>query len=124
MTLFDDVFSGPQGVAKSLIGKFGTSATLRREGRTFDVSTRRNTVSNTDYAVKMTPPQPYNKGRKGDTVVEVGELTTMIAADGLAIVPNTTTDKIVYGGTVWQILKSDPIVSGDQTAAYQLRIGQ
>ena len=124
MTLFDDVFSGPQGVAKSLITKFGTPVTLRREAKTYDVATGKNTVSSTDYSVKMTPPQPYRKARKGDAVVEVGDITAMIAADGLVIVPNVTTDKVVYGGNVWQIVTVDPVVSGDSTAAYQLRLRQ
>jgi len=124
LTLFDDVFAGSQGVANQLIQKFGLVTTLRRETRVFSAATGDNTVTSVDYTIKMTPPSPYVVGRQTNTVIEAGDLRTIIAEEGLVITPNPVTDKIIYQGTPWQIVSADPIVSGERTAAYDLQLRQ
>ena len=111
-------------LAKQLIGQFGASATFRRETRTYDVAPGKPTTSDTDTTVKLKPPEPYNVSRINGSTVQEGDRTTMIDSTTLGTIVPTTNDKIVYLSTVWQIVNVAPIVSGDQTAAYELQIRQ
>jgi hypothetical protein len=71
----------------------------------------------------MKPPEPYSVSRINDTTIQEGDLTTMISGEALTFVP-TSNDFVVYLGTVWQIVRVMPIVSGDSTAAYSLQLRQ
>ncbi len=122
MTKFDDIFVP---LAKNLINEtFGFTATLRRETRTFVPATGKNTATSTDYSVKITPPSPFNRKKFPDAAFEDGDMMTMVAGDGLTIVPSPVSDFLVYAGTVWQVMMVLPIVSGEQTAAYRLQVRQ
>lgn len=130
MTQFDDIFSGVGGVADRLVGKFGTPATLIRETRTYDVATGKNTVATTRYLIKVTPPiagidtvGAYRKDVAQSTTVGIYELTVAFAASSLPIEPNATTDKMIFRGKTYSIVRVLPVVSGDDTAMYitQLR---
>lgn len=120
-TALDNVFVP---MAKKLIAQFGTSATLRRESRTYVVATGKNTTTNTDTSVTISPPQRYNRRRHPDTLIEDGDMMTYLAASGLSITPSPKTDKVIYASTEWQIVQIWPLISGDQTAAYLLQLRQ
>jgi hypothetical protein len=119
-TAFDNIFVP---LAEQLIDKtFGFSVTHRREARTYDPATRLNTVSNTDTAVLITPPAPYAIRRiNGTTVLDGDQWTKMSSASG--IIP-TSADKFIIGGVTWQVVRVEPIVSGEQTAAYTIQLRQ
>jgi len=106
-----------------LLNQFGSAATYRKITRKFNTVTRSNTQSNSDTAIKMKPPEPYNVNRINDTTVKEGDLTTMISGEALSFVPSSN-DFVVFLGTVWQIVRVSPIVSGDSTAAYELQLRQ
>jgi len=120
MTSLDQVFVP---LATNLLNQHGSAATYRKVTRVFDTATRTNTETNSDTAIKMKPPEPYSVNRINDTTVKEGDLTTMISGEALTFVPSSH-DFIVFLGTVWQIVRVMPIVSGDSTAAYTLQLRQ
>jgi hypothetical protein len=120
MTSLDQVFVP---LATDLLSRFGSAATYRKVTRTFDPVTRTNVTSNKNTAIKIKPPEPYSVNRINDTTIQEGDLTTMISGEALSFVPSSK-DFIVFLGTVWQIVRVMPIVSGDSTAAYELQLRQ
>lgn len=118
MTAFDDIFVP---LAEQLVdGTFGFNATHRRVTRTYDASTGKNTESNADTTVKITPPNPYNQRQINDTTILQGD-QWVIMSSASGIVPQDN-DKFVIGGNVWKVVAIQPIVSGEQTAAYQVQL--
>lgn len=111
--------------ALALIEKFGTNATFHipaNDPPTFDADT--NTTAEgaiTDHVRKISPPDPYTKEWIDGKLIVLGDARCYVAASGIPFTPNEG-QKLTYGGDKWQIIKSDPLVSGDLTAAYELRI--
>jgi hypothetical protein len=128
-TQFDNLFSGSSGVANRLVSKFGTPATYVRETKTFDEATGKNAVSTTTYSIKVTPPiagvdtvGAYRKDTVVGATIGLYELTVSFAAVSLPIEPNATTDKMIFRGTTYQIVRVLPVVSGDDTALYYVQL--
>jgi hypothetical protein len=128
-TAFDNIFAKSGGVADQLVSKFGTPATLVRETKTYDAATGKNTVSTTSYSLKVTPPiagvdtvGAYRKDSIVGSTVGMYELTVSFAAVSLPIEPNATTDKMIFRGTTYQIVRVLPIVSGDDTALWYVQL--
>ena len=116
MTQFDTIF---RPLARRLVNEtFGTSAILRDESDSYDPATGRNTRTATDYPVKISPPAPVVERRLTD-VVQAGDAVSLLAAEGLPVEP-TTEQKLVWDDKVWQIVQVNPIVSGDQKAAFEI----
>lgn len=119
-TAFDNIFVP---LASQLIdATFGFDATHRRQTRTFDVDTGKNTTSNSDTTVKITPPNPYSQNRIDGTLIQQGDMMIMMSSNA-GIVPQLS-DKFVIGGNIWQVVNVKPIVSGEQTAAYDIQLRQ
>lgn len=119
-TAFDQIFVP---LATQLIDNtFGFDATHRRQSRTYDPATGKNTVSNTDTTVKITPPNPYDQRRIDNTLIQQGDMMIMMSSNS-GIVPQLS-DKFVINSQTWQIVNVKPIVSGEQTAAYDIQLRQ
>jgi hypothetical protein len=119
-TAFDQIFVP---LATQLVDNtFGFDATFRRVSRTYDPATGKNTGSNTDTTVKITPPAPYSQRRIDGTVIQLGDQQIMISSES-GVVPQSA-DLFVIGGAVWQVVAVFPIVSGEQTAAYNIQLRQ
>jgi hypothetical protein len=119
-TAFDNIFVP---LAETLVDNtFGFSATHRRVTRTYNPDTGKNTVSNTDTSVKITPPSPYDQRRIDGTVIQLGDQQVIISTKS-GVVPKSA-DQFVIGGNVWQVVQVSPIVSGEQTAAYEIQLRQ
>jgi hypothetical protein len=119
-TAFDQIFVP---LATQLIDNtFGFDATHRRQTRTFDVDTGKNTTSNSDTTVKITPPNPYSQSRIDNTLIQQGDQMVMMSSNS-GIVPQLS-DKFVINGQTWQVVNVKPIVSGEETAAYELQLRQ
>jgi hypothetical protein len=119
-TAFDNLFAPSGGVADKLVEKFGTPATLIRETRTYDPVEGKNTVSTTSYNLKVTPPIAGI-----DTVGAyrgIYELTVSFAAVSIPIEPNATTDKMIFRGKTYSIVRVLPVISGDETAMYIVQL--
>ena len=129
MTQFDNIFAKSGGVADQLVGKFGTPATYIRETKTWDASAGQNTVSETRYSIKVTPPiggvdtvGAFRKDVIQSTTVGIYELTVAFTALSLPFEPNATTDKMIFRGKTYQIVRVLPIVSGDDVAIYYVQL--
>jgi hypothetical protein len=112
-------------VALKLIEKFGTNVTFHipaNDPPTFNPAT--NTAATgaiTDVVRKMSPPDPYTKEWIDGKLIVLGDARSFIAASGITFTPNEG-QQLTYLGVKWLILKSDPLISGDEVAAYELRI--
>ncbi len=76
MATLDSTF---RSLAKNLIDSKGKTATLTRETRSFSNATRRNTVTETTYSVKVSPPFPVADRRIDGTAIRVGDMEAIIA---------------------------------------------
>lgn len=120
-TKFDQIFVP---LAEQLIdGTFGFDATHRRVTRTYDPVTGKNTESNADTTVKITPPSPYNERRIDNTLIQVGDMMIMMSAKS-GIRPQLD-DLFIIGGNIWRVAGPvKPIVSGEETPAYEIQLRQ
>lgn len=120
MTKFDDIFVP---LAVQLVDDtFGFDATHRRVTRTYDPATGKNAVSNADTTVKITPPAPYSQRRIDGTIIQLGD-QQIIMSSASGVVP-VGTDFFIIGGLAWQVVAIFPIVSGEQTSAYEVQLRQ
>jgi len=120
MTKFDDIFVP---LATQLIDDtFGFDATHRRVTRTYVVETGKNTSSNADTTVKITPPSPYDQRRIDGTLIKDGDQQIQMSSNS-GVVPQLA-DLFVISGATWQVVRVSPIVSGEQTAAYAIQLRQ
>lgn len=117
-TAFDNIFVP---LAEKLVDNtFGFDATHRRVTRAYDVTTGKNTESNADTTVKITPPAPFEQRRIDGTIIQIGD-QQIIMSSSSGIVPQST-DFFIIGGVTWQVIRIEPIVSGEQTAAYSVQL--
>lgn len=119
-TAFDNIFVP---LAETLVDDtFGLSVTHRRVTRTYDPATGKNTSTNSDTSVKVTPPAPYEQRRIDGTVIQLGD-QRIIQSSKSGIVPQSA-DIYIIGGQTWQVVAIFPMVSGEQTAAYEVQLRQ
>ena len=124
MTLLDTPL---RKTVKTIIDLLGADATLTRNddliGTGYDPTTGvEPSTEDVEYSVKMTPPEPFSIKDVDGTLVKQEDLTTLLAAKGLAITPSKHTDKLTFNGTQYVIMGVDPIHSGQQVAAWQLHL--
>lgn len=119
MATLDALF---RDLAKTLIADFGTTATLRSTTATYSAATGKNSETTSDVSVEISPPAPVSANRINDTTVLVGDMECLVAAKGLTGVPTLNRDTLIFGGFTWDIVGVDPIYSGDDIAAYTLRL--
>lgn len=110
--------------ALDLVTKFGKDAVLRRYTSTFNVATGKNVKTSADTAVIITPPDPVNQRWINNGTAKFGDAMCSLAAQGLTVIPDTTTDKLVFDGREWQIVVVSPTYSGQQVALYTLQLRQ
>lgn len=121
-------------VAERLIESFGGAITYIQTAETYDAATGKTTTTETTYSVISTPPVPLSKrlasgqdyravyGEVFDTV-QAGDLITTIKALNLPFVP-VIGDQILFNNERWQIVRIDPLYSGELAAAYTIQIRQ
>lgn len=119
MANLDTVFPG---LAARLIDQFGATASLEMVSKTDDLVTGKVTESISAKNVRITPPEPFSVGLIDGTLVEAGDMSTLVAAEGLAASPVANRDRLVFADEAWQIVSIDPIYSGELAAAYRLQL--
>lgn len=119
-TAFDNIFVPLAG--QLVDDTFGFAATHRRVTRTYDPATGKNTNSNADTSVVITPPAPYEQRRIDGTLIQLGDQRIMMSSRS-GVVPQSA-DQFIIGGVTWQVVAIFPIVSGEQTAAYEVQLRQ
>lgn len=117
MTVYDVRF---RALAERLINEtFGTVATLRHKTCAYDVASGIVTDTVICEPVKISPPQPFEVRRESG-VVEGRALETYLAA--ATTTRPSVDDEIAYRGATYTITAVQLIVSGDQNAAYRVRL--
>ena len=119
MATLDALFPG---LAARLIDRFGATASLETVTKTDDLASGKVTETVAAAAIKITPPEPFTVGLIDGTLVEAGDLTTLVAAQGLGAAPAANRDRLVFAAEAWQIVAVDPIYSGDAVTAYRLQL--
>lgn len=116
----DSVF---RPLAVQLINAFGTTATWIKTAETFSATTGQTTRTETTYSVVVSPPEPYDTRRVDGSVIQVGDATCLLQGAALSFTPEIG-DLITILSTRWQVIGVNPIVSGEQIAAYELQLRQ
>lgn len=108
---------------KELIDALGGTATLARESHSYDPATGEDAseVPATTYTVKATPPAPDRKNYPSTTVEARRNLTTLLAASGLAITPSVG-DRLSFAAGTFVVIAVVRIQSGDDVCAWQLEV--
>lgn len=118
MTALDDKLVP---VAKDLIARFGTAATVDVIARVYDPETRSTTDTTTSYGVLMTPPAPYSRRLiDGDSILS-SDAQSFLAADGLSFTP-ATDQRVTVGGGKWTVTGVREHRTGDKVAVYELQL--
>lgn len=104
-------------IVVKLIAKYGRTVTVTIETKTKDWGTGLTGTATATHVVKCSPPEPYNQRYIDGDLVRTGDMKTLFAASGLPFTP-------VLGMRIdeWTAVRVDPILSGDQTAAYQVQL--
>jgi hypothetical protein len=111
-----------RATAERLIRAFGKAVTIRRVTRSFDPASGKATETHEDFPAKISPPERFREALIDGTLVRAGDLRAQLAAEGLTIIPEPARDRIVIDGTAWDLLRVDPVMSGEQTALYTLHL--
>jgi len=119
MATLDALFPG---LAARLIDQFGATASLETVTKTDDPATGKVAETVSAASVKLTPPEPFSIGPIDGSLVEAGDMATLVAAPGLNAAPTANRDRLVFASEAWQIVAVDPIYSGDAAAAYRLQL--
>lgn len=108
-------------LARRLVDSFGKAITLRRVSKgTYDPATGSLTGQTTaDYPTNGVVRALEEKHLK-NTLVEAGDMEITVAADGLDIAPDPSTDLVIVGLDTWDIISVEPIFSGELVALYNL----
>lgn len=109
------------GDVKALLDTLGAAATLTRNVRTYDPATADSSVATTNYSVKATPPAPHRRGFGPVDLASRAQLTTIVAASGLAISP-AAGDVITFPDGSYVVESVVRYASGDAAAAWQLDV--
>lgn len=119
MAALDSLFFG---LSKSLIDQFGGSASLQTISETFTPATGLTSETVAAQAVKISPPDPVDLSAVDGSLVQAGDMTTLIAAKGLTSAPVANSSRLVFDGDTWQAVGVEPIYSGDDIAAYRIQL--
>jgi len=116
MTAFDDIFVP---LASDEIADAGISATLFTYTASYDRTTGTNTRTETSTSVVVLPPSRTSLRFVDGDVVKVGDAQTLLASQGLSVTPKRGS-KLTVSGQTWEIVRVDPLISGESTAAWKL----
>ena len=112
---------------RRLQDRFGTvSATLHREGSSFDPATRAVSGSATSDSVSITPPSMNRSKYPGGMAVDSGGLICYLSASdpGLSITPQSG-DTLTIGSASYLLGDgSGPVYGGETVIAYRLELNK
>ncbi len=110
------------GLTVRLIDRFGAMASLEVVTKTDDLVSGNVTETVVSTEIKITPPEPFTVGLIDGSLVEAGDMTSLVAARDLTARPAINRDRLVFALESWQIVAVDPIYSGDTATAYRLQL--
>lgn len=112
-----------RSVAKSLIGTFGTTATITTHtGGNYDPITD-GTVPGSDVQVVVpcSPPEEYKNYVIDGTRIQTGDMKILIPALVYATSP-VTAQTITIRGQIYKIISVIPVSSGNQEAVWEVQL--
>lgn len=119
MATLDTLFPG---LAARLIDRFGATASLETVTKIDDLISGKVSETTDAAEIKITPPEPFTIGLIDGILVEAGDMTTLVAGQGMATAPSANRDRLIFAADTWQIVAVDPIYSGDSVTAYRLQL--
>lgn len=124
MGLFDGIFGGKNGVAKTLLNVFGTPAVISIQGTSvYDPETGTATQEeDAEYPVNISPPQGYKLSDIDGSSVLKGDMSTSIAACELSTIPLPDKSSLIFSGEKWRIVNVEPVYTGAIAALYVLQL--
>lgn len=108
-------------LAPKLIGDFGSSATWKSTSEAYSAATGKTTVTETDYSIVISPPEPYNNRMIDGEVIQVGDAQCLLQGKGLAFTP-AIADVVLHKTVRWKVVGLNPIYSGELIAAYEVQL--
>lgn len=112
--------------ARRLIKKYGKDATLKRETLgTFDpAASEYSGGGTTSYAVKVSPPERFRQDMIDGQMVRRDDFEVLASDLALSITPTagdeSTKDTLVLDSEEYQIIRVNPVYSGEQVAMFRL----
>lgn len=123
------LLDGPmRGVAKTLLGILGGSATLSKETRDYEPSTDTNLTTTQQITIQHSPPEPYAAYRIDGTLVQAGDAKVLVAAQDLEdadfSLPAGSHQNVymTIDGRRWTVVRVNEVRSGDLPAALELQL--
>lgn len=110
---------------KTIIEDLGKELTFTEStGGTYNPATGEVTgETNTDYAVKCSPPDQYEARFVNNDTIKVGDVRTFLPSQNLSFTP-VRGMKVVFDSLSWKVLELRPIYSGDSIVVYELQLRQ
>jgi hypothetical protein len=122
--LLDDVFSGSEGVAKTLLNTFGGSGVLTTPGEeTYNPITGEETAgASSSWDVDVSAPQNYSADEIDGSAIQRGDCHVQIPACDVSEEPVAGKSTLTIGSTVWTVVSVNPVYSGAEVAVYELQL--
>lgn len=107
----------------SIIQELGKTAVFHNYTEEFyDPATGDRAQGNpTNYSLRVIPPYAYELKYINGDIIKVGDMQSGVAASGLEFTPRQGM-KVTIDSTVWQIVRTNPIYSGERIALYMLQL--
>jgi len=119
MAALDTLF---RKLTKSVLASLGVDGIIFRETETYDPVTGDNVSASVNTTVRASPPSDYTYQYK-EASLQLGTTAwVIVGALGLAIEPDPKTDRYLFDGFDFKVVRADPIYSGDEVAAYVLHL--
>lgn len=128
MALFDNIFSGENGVANTLIDLFGEDGSeavlIQKRIDTEDDITGIVNYLTKETNITITPLLKYKLNDIDNTVIKTGDVYTLIKATDIDSIWNIElhSDKIVINNKDYYIVGINPTETGKLTAMYKVQL--
>ena len=130
MTLMDNIFAGENGIAVSLLAKFGIAGSLTiKDDINYNPSDGSSTdTQGTTFVVQVTPALQYSTRDIDGTNILKSDLYCFISPEDLALDISIITpgqlnhSAIEINDKCYNIVAVQSIYSGEQNAAYKLQL--
>lgn len=123
------LLDGPMGgVADTLIGLFGGTATLKQFRKEHDKRTDQNVNKPTlSWPVQIYPPVSFRVSQWNGNLIEAGDLKTGISREALELLDAPMPEVgmvLVIDSKEYRIKSVLPVKSGNLVAMYELQVGK
>ena len=125
MSIFDNIFSGKNGVANTLVDLFGTSAYFvsSSSAKVYDPRTDTYTSGNVSRVpIMITPPTKYKSYELANSSIKSTDCKATVKATDIISEINNGSDYIEYQNSKYIIVESTKVITGAQVAVITLQL--